>query len=76
MHKGLSVMLTADFSSEAIRPEGSGMTLFKMLKEKDCQSRAVHPEKLSFKKKKEKLRHFPINKNCKNISLTDRSFIF
>ena len=54
-YKSYSIKFTTDFSSETMEARGQGDDIFKVLKEKDCQSRILYPTNLFFKTE-EKLR--------------------
>lgn len=48
-YKRSSIGLSANFSLETLEAKRQWVDVFKVLKEKYCQIRIVHPEKLSFK---------------------------
>lgn len=50
--------ITADFSMEAMEARGQWDDLFKVLKEKNCQQRILHPAKLPSKNEGE-IKTFP-----------------
>ena len=69
-HKGNPIHLTADLSAESLQARREWQDIFKVLKEKDLQSRLLYPARISFKingeikcfSDKQKLREFSTTK--------------
>ena len=69
-HKGIPIMITADLSIETLQARREWKDIPKVMKEKNLQSRLLHPAKISFKYEgeiksftdKQKLREFSTTK--------------
>jgi hypothetical protein len=46
-------LITADFSAESLQARRKWTDMFNLAKDKICQSKIVHPAKLSFRNKEE-----------------------
>ena len=75
-HKGIPIRLTAELSAETLQPRREWQNIFKVMKEKNLQTRLLYPARISFRfdgeiktfTDKQKLREFSTTK------LQDRSY--
>ena len=65
-YKGIPIRLSSDFSTETFQARREWHEIFKVMKNKDVQSRLLYPAKLSFKIKEE-VRSFPNKKKLRNL---------
>ena len=69
-YKGTPIRLSADFSTEALQPEGNGKIYLKFWKEKKkMQTRILYPERIAFKIEGE-IKNFSIKQKLKEYSNT------
>ena len=48
-HKGIRIMITADFSIETLQARREWQDILKVMKEKNLQLRLLYPARISFK---------------------------
>ena len=78
-HKGIPIMITADFSIETLQARREWQDILKVMKEKNLQLRLLYPARISFKYEvelksftdKQKLREFSTIKPALQQMLKD-----
>ena len=79
IHKGIPIRLRADFSAETLQARREWQDIFKVMKEKNLQSRLLYPARISFRfdgqiktfTDKQKLREFSSTKPALQQMLKD-----
>ena len=69
-YKGNPIRLSADFSTETLQARREWQNIFKVLKEKNLQSRILYPARLSFRIG-EKIKNFSEKQKLKEYSNTE-----
>ena len=66
IHKGATIRLASDYSTETFQSRSQGCEIFKVMKSKDLQPRLLYPARLSFKIKGD-IRSFSDKKKLKEF---------
>ena len=68
-HKGIPIGITADLSIETLQARGAWHDMFKVMKEKNLQTRLLYPERISFRCEGE-CKSFTNKQNLREFSTT------
>ena len=72
-HKGIPIMITADFSIKTLQARREWQDILKVMKEKSLQPRFLYPARISFRYEGE-IKSFTASKSCENSAPPNQFF--